>query len=221
MTRLGSFPYHNLPTSNLTVDVALIALIILVRCNEEHGSAIADISYGDYGSEEKMAEWLRRILFQCMAIRAEPGEESNNPVDGEPERDPSDDEHLLSAHKFVVDGNTWRDWNGSPKLVHHGPPIIPAHRLPSSRSQDFSGHIPRNEFDPLIKLLLVNQLYSYDGGAEVLTRDSKQLDACVASILNAFPRPDEEPNLTWDSYNRILSSHLVCYYSTLKPIARY
>ncbi|KAI2462756.1 hypothetical protein F4781DRAFT_184142 [Annulohypoxylon bovei var. microspora] len=208
MIRLGSFPYHSQPVSSLTLDMVLVAVIILLRYHERNGTAVAGTSPGDFSSEEKGMKWLRRILFQCMAIRDGSSEGCDlGGTDRIIRKSESDDEDLLGAYRYVVSTNRWRDWERTPKVLHRGPPIIPEVELPSSRSRDLSGSIPRAEFDFLVKLLLAGQLYLSGDSTEPLT-NTKELDACVASVLSAFPEAREVPYITWDSYDGILSSQL-------------
>lgn len=206
MIRLGSFPYQNQPVSSLTPDVALVAVIILLRRHKKWARAISDAATGEDDEEEKWSEWQRRLFFQCMAIRDSPEEDSNQrETASNVGRNDVDDKDLLRAYRFVSDHNKRRDWERHPKIVHHGPPMISASELPSSQSQDFSGFIPRNELESLVKLLIANQLYLIGNGPEILVQEGEQLDVCVESIMNSFPRSDEAPGIGWESFNRVFS----------------
>lgn len=199
MMRIGSFPYQNQPISTLTTDVALVAVIVLLRRHESSARAISDVSASEDDEEVRWAEWLRRILFQSMVIR------DSSTADHSVSRSNSDDEDLLRAHKFVSNSNKWRDWEHNPRVAHTGPPVISTSELPSSRSQDFSGFIPKDELEALIKLLLASQLYLTGNGPEILAQEGEQLDACVNSIVAAFRQSDEASGITWESFNKVFS----------------
>ncbi|KAI1763256.1 hypothetical protein GGR53DRAFT_498223 [Hypoxylon sp. FL1150] len=199
MIRIGSFPYQNQPDSALTADVALVAVIILLRRHESSASAISDIGNGDENEEVRWADWLRRILFQSMVVH------DNSAADRNSKRSDFDDEDLLRAHKFVSNNNKWRDWERNPKVAHSGPPIISASELPSSRSQYLGGSIPNSELEALIKLLLANQLYLTGNGPDILVREENQLNAGVNSIMAALRQPNEASGITWESFNRVFS----------------
>ncbi|XXH04114.1 hypothetical protein Hte_010526 [Hypoxylon texense] len=196
MVRIGSFPYQNQPVSTLTADVTTVATIVLLRRHESSASAISDVGTGDDGGEVRWAEWLRRILFQSMAIRDSLAADH---------RTASDDEDLLRAHQFVSSSNQWRDWERNPRVAYAGPPIIPTSELPSSRSQDLSGFIPKAELEALIKLLLASQLYLTGNGPEILALEGEQLDASVDSTTAAFHQSEKVPGITWESFNGVLS----------------
>lgn len=212
MIRLGSFPYHNRSVSTLAVDVVSVAVILSLRYHQTKISSITRTSLGGFGSDEKGMRWLRRILFQCMMIR----DESTSDCDLRGiqclDRSESDDEDLLGAHRFVTTTNRWRDWEREPKIMRLGPPIIPALALPSSQSRDLAGSIARAEFDPLVKILLTGHLYLSGCDLESPAR-KEQLEACATSILNAFSQANEVPYITWDMYDKILSSQLPNIYN--------
>lgn len=196
MIRIGSFPYQNQPVSTLTADVALVAVIVLLRRHESSASAISDIGNGDEDEEVRWAEWLHRILFQSMVAR------DNLAADQDAKRSVADDEDLLQAHKFVSNNNKWRDWERNPKVAHFGPPVISASELPSSRTQDLRGSIPQGELEALIKLLLTTQLYLIGIGPGNLVREEKELHASMDSIAAALHRAS---GVNWHVFNSIFS----------------
>ncbi|KAI1087505.1 hypothetical protein F5B19DRAFT_64252 [Rostrohypoxylon terebratum] len=212
MIRLGSFPYQNKPVSTLSVDVASVAVILLLRYYEWDASSISGISLGEFGSDEKGMRWLRRILFQCMTIRDESASDCDLEDMQDLDRNESDDEDLLGAHRFVTSTNRWRDWKRDPKIMHSGPPILPVMALPSSQFRHLNGSIPRAELGPLIKLLLAGHMYISGYNLELRAR-KEQLEACAASVLNAFPQADKAAYTTWDLYDKILSSQLPNIYN--------
>ncbi|KAL7622874.1 hypothetical protein AAE478_006553 [Parahypoxylon ruwenzoriense] len=208
MLRLGSFPYQNQPASKLTVDIARVAVIILLRRHERNARPIGGTQSLDYDEEQQRAKWLRRLLFQCMATKGTANMEegviaSSHNSD---RNDAANDEHLLQAHRLISCYNKERD-ESNPKVVRRGPPIIPVSDLPSSQSQNFSGYIPRSEFEALTHLLLASQLYLTGNGPEHFVQEG-QLDSCVDCILSAFTQPNNAPGIPWESFNLVLSSAL-------------
>ncbi|XXG96406.1 hypothetical protein Hte_002688 [Hypoxylon texense] len=165
MTRLGSFPFHNRQTSaRLSADAAALAIIFLLRQHEEAtGFALDDDSDSDsddnrHGwNEEEIQQlrdrWFHRLLFQVMSSKRDLGpQEAPQDQDEHPIRDVSDDEHLIQARKLLVEYNNGRD-ERNPGVLIRFPPVIEVSELPSSRSRDLGGTIPKEEFQSLLNIL--------------------------------------------------------------------
>lgn len=67
-------------------------------------------------------------------------------------RNPADDEDLIMARTFVEERNYARDMK-RPTVRIQLPPVIEISELPSSRSRDLTGTVPKEEFRALIRVL--------------------------------------------------------------------
>lgn len=67
-------------------------------------------------------------------------------------RNPADDEDLIMARTFVEERNYARDMK-RPTVRIQLPPVIEISELPSSRSRDLTGTVPKEEFRALIHVL--------------------------------------------------------------------
>lgn len=184
--RLGSFPWHNQPlqANTLDFDTLVTAIVILTRryeslsqfhtlcCWPRDDHRRPDMETQRDQWEMQKDQWLRRLLFQCMAVSSANGKKAEA-EEQVPQDDVShggvdrsgifarDNAHLLQAHRLVSMHHRPRKEDGEGEAFIPGPPGIEVTALPSSRSQDFDGAIPTDEFQSLAKILLASQLYLY------------------------------------------------------------
>ncbi|KAI0384736.1 hypothetical protein F5Y04DRAFT_247688 [Hypomontagnella monticulosa] len=159
MIRLGSFPFHNRQTrSMLGADEAFVAIAFLLRMHEESTEFTFDEEEEEEDDRDKVRQIrdvrFRRLMFQVMADKPESDSQHKSPEEDETSaRNPADDEHLIIAHRFVKYYNTYGRDERNPKRAVKLPPIIEVSELPSSRSNDLTGTIPKEEFRALLKVL--------------------------------------------------------------------
>ncbi|KAH9997669.1 hypothetical protein F4779DRAFT_170499 [Xylariaceae sp. FL0662B] len=162
MLRLGSFPFHNWQTpSRLGVDAASLAIIFLLRKHEDVTGFTLDNDEDDDSDDHDHEQtqqlrdrWFHRLLFQIMSNKPDLDRQQHGlqEQDKFSVRDPADDEHLIQVRELLMAYNTGRDEN-RPKVLIRFPPVIEVSELPSSRSRDFTGTIPKEEFQALLNVL--------------------------------------------------------------------
>ncbi|KAI1771125.1 hypothetical protein F4818DRAFT_454789 [Hypoxylon cercidicola] len=192
MIRLGSFPFHNGPTrSTLGADEAFVAILFLVR-EYEHtkGFEFYYESLDDEVVRQRSDRYFHRLLFQVMSSKPEQNELSS--------RDPADDEDLIRARALVEMWNFVHDVNHF-KIIHKGPPVEVS-KVPSSRSRDLTGMVPKDEFLALLNVLCgvidytavdVGQLvetYGTDwhGFEAIVTRLEPYFSSGIRQLLDIF-----------------------------------
>lgn len=97
--------------------------------------------------------YFHRLLFQVMSNK--PGLDPQHELQGRDKlsaRDPAADEDLILTRNFLEERNYTRDMR-NPKQIVRLPPVIEVSELPSSRSRDLAGTVPREEFRALPNVL--------------------------------------------------------------------
>ncbi|KAI1402855.1 hypothetical protein F4819DRAFT_485162 [Hypoxylon fuscum] len=157
MIRLGSFPFHNRQTpSTLGADEAFVAILLLIRLHERYSMFSFDLEDHD-DDDDKVQQiydrYFHRLLFQVMSNK--PGLDPQHELQGRDKlsaRDPAADEDLILTRNFLEERNYTRDMR-NPKQIVRLPPVIEVSELPSSRSRDLAGTVPREEFRALPNVL--------------------------------------------------------------------
>ncbi|KAI2632588.1 hypothetical protein GGS26DRAFT_556614 [Hypomontagnella submonticulosa] len=156
MIRLGSFPFHNGPTSStLGADEAFVAITFLLRMHEDAtGFSFENEDDDDDDRIQQLRDrWFHRLLFQVMSEKPELDPQDQIQEKGTfSSRSPADDEHIIQARKFLEEFNYTRDM-GKPKVLIRLPSVIEVSELPSSRSCDLTGTVSKEEFRALLKVL--------------------------------------------------------------------
>ncbi|KAF3388626.1 hypothetical protein F1880_003332 [Penicillium rolfsii] len=175
LLRLGSFPYHNDPEHTLSLDVLRTAIIILLGLDGrkllDQDNDEASIVYPDRLSKEQ-----RILLFQSMAER------KGNP---DSSRGPDDDYHLQKALDLITYGNFKRN-HRFPTAVTEGPEYPAVEHFPSSNSTLTSGSIMAEDFRPLLRLMLLTQLYVAGIDPDQFTSSLSEIEAATDCLLAAF-----------------------------------
>ncbi|KAI0837198.1 hypothetical protein F5Y06DRAFT_297986 [Hypoxylon sp. FL0890] len=155
MVRLGSFPFHNRQTpSRLGADEAFLAIIFLLRLHDN----AREFSFWDEDMDDDIVQgfrdrWFRGLMFQVMRNKPELDSQHELQDQGKSStRDPEDDEHLIRARK-LLQNNNYTCAKGNPKVRVSRPPVIAVSELPSSRSRDLTGTIPREGLKALLSVL--------------------------------------------------------------------
>jgi hypothetical protein len=215
--RLGSFPWHNQPlqAQGLDFETLVTAIVILLRRYERNvGYPFLITNSGSLDDEARQRdEWLHRLLFQCMSVASDTIEQSEVEeliADDISDVFAGDNAHLLQAHALVSARNKQRS-EVDEKFVTYGPPVIDITALPSSRSRDFRGFIPKDEFRSLLNILLASQLYLFGYGPERLCAEGDTLARVTSTIFNAFSQSKDKPGITWNLFNSALTITIVCY----------
>ncbi|KAI1212073.1 uncharacterized protein F4807DRAFT_458274 [Annulohypoxylon truncatum] len=200
MIRLGSFPFHNRQTSStLGADEALLAITFLLRWHEDATVFSFEDEEDDPDEVQRLRDrWFHRLLFQVMSDK--PYSNSQHNVQEQDKilvRDPADDEHLIQTRQVLEENNYTRN-RKSLKLRVQLPPVIEVSELPSSRSRDLTGSIPRDEFRALLKVLCgisknssvdVDQLVEtqgtdWSGFDAILTKLEPQFSSGIRQLFN-------------------------------------
>lgn len=212
--RLGSFPFHNQPLQAqcLNFETFATAVVIFLRRHESYNG----FPFGRDSSHDIARcrdEWMQRLLFQCMSVAPDPREQSEVGdfiVADISDLSTDDDTHLRQAYKLVEDCNTWIS-DEDEKIGFSGPPIIKMTALPSSKSEDFRGSIPKNEFQSLLNILLASQLYLSGYGPEGLCRVGETLSIVTTNVVNAISQFRDVSGITWGHLNSAFATTIVCH----------
>jgi len=194
---LGSFPYTLSTTQNLELSVLRTAVIILVRRDDSmlrintSGASAALHSAG-------VSARKRRVLFQSLAAhQTEPSEKIL--------RSKEDHGDLLEALAFLGQYNyVTSESNMSCKV--RGPPIPSAESFPSSWSRKLDGKIPYEDFEALVRLLLVAQSDRAVVNMQRSTKSVDEIDNVATSVCNAFV--DDGEDVGWEAFDRVLASSM-------------
>ncbi|KAA8651135.1 uncharacterized protein ATNIH1004_000013 [Aspergillus tanneri] len=200
LLRLGSFPYHNNLHYTLSLDVLHTGMIILLGLDRggklvNREDDVASLDYPDCLSAEQ-----RILLFQSMA---------------EPQVTPArlsrglgDDYHLQRALDIITYGNFKRNtW--FPTAVTKGPKYPPVEHFPSSNSTLTSGSIPAEDFRPLLRLMLLTQLYIAGIDPDNFTSFLSEIEAATDCLLAAFLNSGESlTTVSFTAFDNTLSKSM-------------
>jgi hypothetical protein len=216
LQRLGSFPWHNQPleAQGLDFETLATAIVMLLRRHERYVGYPFLITTGSLDDEDRQRdEWLHRLLFQCMSVASDTVEQSEVEeltADDISDMFAGDNAHFLQAHAHVSAHNKQRS-EVDEKFVTYGPPVIDITALPSSRSQDFRGLIPEDEFRSLLNILLASQLFLYGYGSESLYAEGDALARVTSAVFSAFSQSKDKPGISWNFFSSALSTTIVCH----------
>ncbi|KAJ5757553.1 uncharacterized protein N7511_006247 [Penicillium nucicola] len=199
LLRLGSFPYQNDPHRTLSLDVLRTGMMILLKLDRSKllngDNDEAALVYPDRLSAEQ-----RILLFQSMT------EPQGTPA-GSP-RNLGDDYHLRKALEIITYGNFKRNVQ-FPTAVMKGPQYPPAEHFPSSNSTLTSGSIPEKDFRPLLRLMLLTQLYIAGIDPDNLKSFPSEIEVTTDCILAAFVHGGQSSNaVSFKAFDSILSSSM-------------
>lgn len=200
LLRLGSFPYQNNPHCTLSLDVLRTGMIILLRLE---GSKLLDrddneasLVYPDRLSAEQ-----RILLFQSLT-------ESQGTSAGSA-RNLGDDYHLQKALEIITYGNFKRNVQ-FPTAVSKGPQYPPPEHFPSSNSTLTSGSIPVDDFRPLLRLMLLTQLYVAGLDPDIFTCSLSEIEAATDCLLAAFLHDGESSTaVSFIAFDKIIGNSMV------------
>ncbi|KAK8128506.1 hypothetical protein PG984_009614 [Apiospora sp. TS-2023a] len=205
LLRLGSYPYLNRPAQGLTFETLSVAIAILLQRYDESTNPIG-VTGLIYELFETQGRSLAVLLFQSLRTsstaesstssgsrssntRRTTSSSSSSAYTGSSQpRTLVDDEHLLQAHQLLLNCNH-RYSDASPNgVIEFGPALVPAHELPSSRSADLSGHVHRDRFRSLLKLLLYCEAppFGLDADGVVQNADWRELEGAAQGVLARF-----------------------------------
>lgn len=177
--RLGSFPYLNHPEPSLTNDVLFVALSFLLQ---RHGKGAQPVGMS-LREGASGAPGMCSLLFQSIRLGQDTTSASKEA------RAEQDDTYLLQAHDFVAHHRCRRP-ESNPTIIEIGPPIISAEELPSSNSADYSGAVPRDQFNSLVQICLC------------LNRHSKGSN----SSMDEEKLPSDDEDIRWDVFEAYFGS---------------
>jgi len=237
--RLGSFPWHNQPlqVQDLDLEVLVTAIVFLLRRYESNlypfvvTNSWSPENHREVDGDTQQDQWLHKLLFQCMSVvsdtmkeagaeefTVEEFPEDRTVVDETSDNGDLDDDlsnvmagndsHLLQAHALVSARNKQRSENDE-KVFTCGPPIIEVTALPSSKSRDLLGFIPKSEFQSLLKILLACQLYILGYRPEHLCANGNALDKVTSTVFNGFLQSKDQPGVTWNVFSWALITTIV------------
>lgn len=200
LLRLGSFPYHNDPHPTLSLDVLRTGMIILLGLDRgkllDHDNDDASLVYPDRLSTEK-----RILLFQSMT---EP-----QGTFGKSSRGPAEDYDLGKALEIITYGNFKRSAR-FPTAVTKGPEYPPVEHFPSSNSTFTSGTIPVEDFRPLLRLMLLTQLYVAGIGPENFMSFVSEIEVTTDCLLATFLDGEESSTaVCFEAFDNTLSKSMV------------
>lgn len=155
----------------------------------------ASLVYPDRLSKEQ-----RNLLFQSMAEQKEtPGSS----------RGPEEDYHLQKALDLITYGNFKRN-NRFPTAVTEGPKYPPIEHFPSSNSTLTSGSIPAEDFRPLLRLMLLTQLYVAGIDPDNFTSSLSEIEAATDCLLAAFLNAgDSSTAVSFPAFDKALCNSMV------------
>lgn len=202
LLRLGSFPYHNDAQTILSLEVLRTGMIILLRLDSDkllgrdEGRDVASLLY-----PEGLNAAHRILLFQSMREQPEAASSGH--------RGNENDFHLQKALDLITYGNFQRD-SQFPTAVTRGPEYPPANHFPSSSSNSTSGVIPVDEFRPLLRLMLITQLYVAGIEPYQFVTCSSQVETATDCLLAALiSTMDAEPSIPCSTFDKCLEQSMV------------
>lgn len=200
LLRLGSFPYHNDLHRTLSLDVLRTGMIILLGLDRgkllDRENDEASLVYPDRLSAEQ-----RILLFQSIV------EPQVTPAGSS--RGPGDNYHLQKALEIITYGNFKRNVR-FPTAVTKGPKYPPVEHFPSSNSTLTSGLIPAEEFRPLLRLMLLTQLYVAGIDPDNFTPFLSEIEAATDCLLAAFLNGGESSTaVSFAAFDNTLSKSMV------------
>lgn len=125
---------------------------------------------------DRLSTKQRILLFQSMA------EQKGTPGSS---RGLGEDYHLQKSLEFITYGNFKRN-KRFPTAVTEGPKYPPIEHFPSSNSTLTSGSIPAEDFRPLLRLMLLTQLYVAGIAPDNFTSSLSEIEAATDCLLAAF-----------------------------------
>ncbi|KAI1409070.1 hypothetical protein F5Y13DRAFT_171101 [Hypoxylon sp. FL1857] len=177
------------------------------------GFSFDDIYDGHEQTQEFCDRWFHRLLFQAMSNKPDlDSQHESLEQDKLSARDPADDEDLILTRKHLEKNNYTRD-ERKPKVRINLPPVIEVSELPSSKSHDMTGTVPREEFHALLNMLcgLANHtLVDVSQLLETHSTDWQGFEAILAKLeVRGFQALNEQYQLT--SHSRIFLQGFVNY----------
>jgi hypothetical protein len=164
---------------------------LLDRDNNE-----ASLVYPDRLSAEQ-----RILLFQSLT---EPQGTSAGSA-----RNLGDDYHLQKALEILTYGNFKRNVQ-FPTAVSKGPQYPPPRHFPSSNSTLISGSIPDEDFRPLLRLMLLTQLYVAGFDPDVFMSSLSEIEAAADCLLAAFLHDGESSTaISFTAFDNIIGNSMV------------
>ncbi|KAJ5301424.1 hypothetical protein N7508_006287 [Penicillium antarcticum] len=199
LLRLGSFPYQNNPHCTLSLDVLRTGMIILLRLEGnkllDRDNNEASLFYPDRLSAEQ-----RILLFQSLT-------ESQGTSAGSA-RNLGDDYHLQKALEIITYGNFKRNVQ-FPTAVSKGPQYPPPEHFPSSNSKLTSGSIPDDDFRPLLRLMLLTQLYVAGLDPDIFMCSLSEIEAATDRLLAAFLHDGESSTaVSFIAFDKIIGNSM-------------
>lgn len=185
MARMSSYPYLDEPEipEGLAVDDMLAALPILLQRPSWIG--YPDSMVGVDATEA--AAWQRKfraLLFRSMRL---PEHAIEKPSKAARLRSEVDDEDLRQAHLILTKSRRYHS-ERFPTKLKPGPQIIKLQDLPSSKSTDLKGYVPRDEFKALFTICVCLESGGQDVKLQAETShlpkevDWEVFDATIASV---------------------------------------
>ncbi|CEJ61638.1 hypothetical protein PMG11_10166 [Penicillium brasilianum] len=181
LLRLGSFPYHNDPHPTLSLDVLRTGMIILLRLDRDN-LLDPEIDEASLVFPDRLSTQQQLLLFQSMT---EPQGTFVNPS-----RSAADDHHVGKALEIITYGNFKRNAR-FPTAVTQGPKYPPVEHFPSSNSTLTTGSIPVEDFRPLLRLMLLTQLYVAGIDPDNFTSLLSEIEAATDCLLTTFLNGEE------------------------------
>jgi hypothetical protein len=206
LLRLGSFPYHNDPHSTLSLDVLRTGMIILLRL--DRGNLVdQETDETALVFPDSLSTQQQLLLFQSMT------EPQGTFIS--PSRSSADDYHVGKALAIITHGNFKHDAR-FPTAVTHGPKYPPVEHFPSSNSTWMTGTIPLEDFRPLLRLMLLTQLYVAGIDPDNFTSLLSEIEAATDCLLTTFLNGEESSSaVSFTPFANTLSQSVVriilCY----------
>lgn len=119
-------------------------------------------------------------------------------------RDEADDEDLINV---LSSSRGKRREPGNPKVLIRGPEPPPPSHFPSSWSSDMDQLIPIDEFQYILHLMVVLNLYNIGFEAEDFTIYIPQVEKVTDCLLAAFKAGSN--GISWDSFSQVYTYDMV------------
>ncbi|OKO91896.1 hypothetical protein PENSUB_12969 [Penicillium subrubescens] len=147
---------------------------------------------------DRLSTKQRILLFQSMAKqKGTPGSS----------RGPEEDYHLQKALDLITYGNFKRN-KRFPTAVTEGPEYPSIEHFPSSNSTLTSGSIPAEDFRPLLRLMLLTQLYVAGIDPDNFTSSPSEIEAATECLLAAFLNAADSPAVPFTAFDNILGNSM-------------
>ena len=192
---VGSYPYHQNPAQELDLGTLRVAIIILLRKDEEELPTI-DADKEEIEIAARLQARYLRLIFQALAHT--PGLDLNQKGDTDDEDDVVEALRIISQRRILRHPI-------HPKIGIRGPPLPSPSSLPSSHARSLEGYVSKADLENLIGFFTVCQPCWGGIGLEQIDRSpSDDLNESIDRVLRAFSF-DQEGKCGWKEFKRVMA----------------